>query len=709
MPVKTSFRESKARTGRVGVGRARSSGYGGENMNSNGRRRVSIKKERSSENGDENISLKDQRERMGVKGQSSRTERRESSSRNESAEFEEEIKDSKARKGGVIKGKARSSERSGENMKSSNRKTVGIRRSSGNGDENVNLKEQRERKSIKGKSSRTERRGPVSRNEMTASDYEGVIKDNTPRKEKVIIRKSRSSGNVGNDRRSISIRKTRSSGNGDENINLKDQLEGRSVKRRSSPTERRDMSSRDEQADFDCREQTKVKGMKQGLKSKRQDENKDMGNEEFQQENVSLKRKRVYSNKNSGNTETSNGKSMPKVAKNEVRVLKEKRMGKEKLEKSANKKFEGEKAMGNDNAEEPDQPKKKKRMRIDPYDFSNKRMDDGLITKDGEEKKKDLPKSSNGVEMSMNAQFRAIRPSQSILSYVEDNLLGRRREIEIKRAGYNIELPSPLDNIPFSTCSERERIEEPAFRNKLEFFAAAKLSSSFPPLELPEIAFAGRSNVGKSSMLNALTRQWGVVRTSDKPGLTQSINFFKLGSKLCLVDLPGYGFAYAKEEAKEAWEELVKEYVSTRVGLKRVCLLVDTKWGMKQRDYELVDLMERSKTKYQIVLTKTDLVFPIDVARRAMQIEESLKGKKSAVQPAMMVSSKSGAGIRICKGDKCDLTFLGTDSTIPHQTRFRFLTDLFNSPFGSMAQSTLTSELSMGFRFLLLLDLIVIS
>ncbi|KAG9132843.1 hypothetical protein Leryth_014784 [Lithospermum erythrorhizon] len=231
----------------------------------------------------------------------------------------------------------------------------------------------------------------------------------------------------------------------------------------------------------------------------------------------------------------------------------------------------------------------------------------------------------------------------------------------------------------------------------------------------------------------------GVWFASDRPGELQSINFFKLGSKLCLVDLPGYGFAYAKEEAKEAWEELVsanefsilsmfivvlfstplgtnsfaltevKEYVSTRVGLKRVCLLVDTKWGMKQRDYELVDLMERSKTKYQIVLTKTDLVFPIDVARRAMQIEESLKGKKSAVQPAMMVSSKSGAGIRICKGDKCDLTFLGTDSTIPHQTRFLFLTDLFNSPSGSMAQSTLTSELSRGFRFLLLLDLIVIS
>ncbi|XP_078436373.1 P-loop containing nucleoside triphosphate hydrolases superfamily protein isoform X2 [Wolffia australiana] len=225
-------------------------------------------------------------------------------------------------------------------------------------------------------------------------------------------------------------------------------------------------------------------------------------------------------------------------------------------------------------------------------------------------------------------------------------LLGRRRLIELKNAGYNTELSAPLDNIPFSDSSERERIEENVFRNKLEFFAAAKVSSSLPAPYLPEIAFAGRSNVGKSSLLNALTRQWGVARTSDKPGLTQTINFFRLASKLCLVDLPGYGFAYAKDDVRDAWEELVKEYVSTREGLQRVCLLVDTKWGMKPRDRELVDLMERSKTPYQIVLTKTDVVFPLDVARRAAQIEESLKPNSSLVKPITMVSSKSGAGIR---------------------------------------------------------------
>lgn len=291
---------------------------------------------------------------------------------------------------------------------------------------------------------------------------------------------------------------------------------------------------------------------------------------------------------------------------------------------------------------EEEKKTRNKYMKQDPNDITNKRLaDDNPKDKHVSEKGK-----NQETQISRNAQFRAIQPSPDILSYVSNNLIGRRRSKELMDAGYNINLPASLDNIPFAKSTEREPIEENVFRNKLQFFAAAKISSSFPPADLPEIAFAGRSNVGKSSLINALTRRWGVVRTSDKPGFTQTINFFKLGSKFCLVDLPGYGFAYAKEEVKESWEELVKEYVSTRDGLNKVCLLVDTKWGMKPGDHELINLMERSKTRYQIVLTKTDIVFPLDAARRAMQIQEALRENKSMVKPVMMVSSKSGAGIR---------------------------------------------------------------
>ncbi|RAL43349.1 hypothetical protein DM860_012490 [Cuscuta australis] len=345
-----------------------------------------------------------------------------------------------------------------------------------------------------------------------------------------------------------------------------------------------------------------------------------------------------------------NGKRKPEVRTNTNKKENEQKV--EPFKKSFKKNLKDTKRSADDEDITERPKKKKKRIRIDPHDGSNKRLEDDMSINDNNnnKKKKEGIEQTSNAGMSKNAQFRAIRPSPSILSFVEENLLGRRREIELRRAGYNVDLSVPLDNIPSLSSSiptsERQQIEEPVFRNKLTFFAAAKVASSFPPPDLPEIAFAGRSNVGKSSLLNALTRQWGVARTSDKPGLTQTINFFNLGKKLCLVDLPGYGFAYAKEEVKETWQELVKEYVCTRVGLEKVCLLIDAKWGMRARDYELIEMMERVKRKYQIILTKSDTVFPIDVARRAIQIEENLKANKSAVQPLMMVSSRSGAGIR---------------------------------------------------------------
>ncbi|XP_073114526.1 uncharacterized protein [Elaeis guineensis] len=322
----------------------------------------------------------------------------------------------------------------------------------------------------------------------------------------------------------------------------------------------------------------KIDGIVDGTKSTNRYKGRKSG--ETSADKLRVKEKKidgtVSTNRHKGDAEDEvlgkDGKSKEKS--NQFAEKKQIRLQTRVLDKTGKKMRINRKASGDGSAESSAPPKKRKRViKIDPYDISNKRLDDTIPNNEMVVEKK--------TEMSKNAQFRAIQPSPSILSFVEDNLLGRRRLNELQNAGYNIKLSAPLDNIPFSTSKERERIEESVFRNKLEFFAAAKISSSFPPPMIAEIAFAGRSNVGKSSLLNALTRQWGVVRTSDKPGLTQTINFFKLASKLCLVDLPGYGFAYAKDEVKEAWEELVKEYVSTRVGLQRVCLLVDTKWDPK--------------------------------------------------------------------------------------------------------------------------------
>jgi len=264
---------------------------------------------------------------------------------------------------------------------------------------------------------------------------------------------------------------------------------------------------------------------------------------------------------------------------------------------------------------------------------------------------------------SQNAQFRAIQPLPEILRHIDTHLLGRRRLWEWRKGGYHQKLKAPLDDVPHGSKEGRLPIQETVFKHKLTFVAAAKVSRSLPSLGLPEIAFAGRSNVGKSSLINALTRQWGVVRTSDKPGMTQSVNFFTLGSRLCLVDLPGYGFAYAKEEAKEAWDDLVKEYVTTRNNLKRVCLLVDSKWGLKPRDEELIHLMENARTNYQVVLTKTDILSPSDLARRATQIQEALKRHRNLVLPVVMVSSQTGGGLPHLRKALINLAVSGTNPT----------------------------------------------
>ncbi len=172
----------------------------------------------------------------------------------------------------------------------------------------------------------------------------------------------------------------------------------------------------------------------------------------------------------------------------------------------------------------------------------------------------------------------------------------------------------------------------------------AKLDQ-LPPPALPELAFAGRSNVGKSSLINALTGRRSLARTSNTPGRTQEINFFDLNGRLCLVDLPGYGFAKAPVKQVEAWTRMVFAFLRGRPNLRRVCVLIDARHGLKKADLEAMELLGKAAVPFQIVLTKTDLVKAADLPRLIASIEVQLKNTLGAVPGLVLTSSKSGDGI----------------------------------------------------------------
>jgi GTP-binding protein len=169
--------------------------------------------------------------------------------------------------------------------------------------------------------------------------------------------------------------------------------------------------------------------------------------------------------------------------------------------------------------------------------------------------------------------------------------------------------------------------------------------AGLPPDGLPEVAFAGRSNVGKSSLVNALTGRKTLARTSNSPGRTQQINFFNLGGRLMLVDLPGYGYARAAKTDVHAWTRLVRDYLRGRVGLRRICLLIDSRHGLKANDAEIMDMLDKAAVPYQIVLTKTDKVKAVALTACAADIVGKLKKRAAAIPEILMTSSRTGNGV----------------------------------------------------------------
>lgn len=183
------------------------------------------------------------------------------------------------------------------------------------------------------------------------------------------------------------------------------------------------------------------------------------------------------------------------------------------------------------------------------------------------------------------------------------------------------------------------------FAGACDFVMGAVREDQLPPTDLAEIAFAGRSNVGKSSLINALTGRKALARTSNTPGRTREVNFFDLGGKLMIADLPGYGYARASKTSIDNWTDLIERYLKGRRPLRRVCLLIDARHGLKDSDRAAMKLMDAAAAVYQIVLTKSDKMKDAPRARLIAAIQTEL-GEHTAAHPHICATSAvKGAGI----------------------------------------------------------------
>lgn len=183
------------------------------------------------------------------------------------------------------------------------------------------------------------------------------------------------------------------------------------------------------------------------------------------------------------------------------------------------------------------------------------------------------------------------------------------------------------------------------FAGRTEFLKGVVAMDGLPPADRLEVCFAGRSNVGKSTLINALTGRKGLARASNTPGRTQELNFFTLGDERYLVDLPGYGFAEAPKAVVDNWQRLLRAYLAGRTTLRRAFVLIDTRHGAKPVDEEIMTLLDKAAVTFQIVLTKADKVKASDRPAVLDQVRGAARRHPAAYPELVVTSSETGLGI----------------------------------------------------------------
>ncbi|MEG3088715.1 ribosome biogenesis GTP-binding protein YihA/YsxC [Sphingomonas sp. PB4P5] len=210
--------------------------------------------------------------------------------------------------------------------------------------------------------------------------------------------------------------------------------------------------------------------------------------------------------------------------------------------------------------------------------------------------------------------------------------------------------PEAPAQAPFETATFDPDLVERArktFAGPIAFLKSAPKLEFLPDASVPEIAFAGRSNVGKSSLLNALTGRKALARTSVTPGRTQELNFFDVGEPLTLrlVDMPGYGYAKAPKDIVKQWRFLVNDFLRGRQELKRALVLIDSRHGIKDVDREIFEMLDKAAVSYRMVLTKADKIKPSELADVAARTEVEARKRAAAHPDILLTSSETGLGI----------------------------------------------------------------